>query len=194
MTRRSAGILVVAAALVLAGCAAAPAPSPEEPVSAASTPPATPDPTAARAACDPVRVTVPSLGIDEEIIAQGLDAKGQLNPEPKQTVWYTGSPRPGDDGVAVIAGHVQNVVPDVFWELDRVKPGDAIDVRCADGRVVALSVTRTKSVDKVALQSDATVWGPSPTPVVAIITCDRNSRVVARHHVNNFVVWAAPRN
>lgn len=140
-----------------------------------------------------MRVTVASLGIDEPVVAQGLDAKGQLNPTPKQTVWHTGSPRPGERGISVIAGHVQNIVPDVFWELDKARPGDAIVVGCADGRVVPLSVTRTKSVDKVALQSDATVWGASDVPVVVLITCDRNSRVVNRHRVNNFVVWTQPR-
>ncbi len=204
---RARGVRVVAAALVILGVVAAGLaliqpwrPTPEGPPTepAASAPATSPTAGATSATptpsgpCDPVRIEVASLGIAEPLIAQGLDSRGQLNPDPRQTVWYTGSPRPGDAGIAVIAGHVQNTTPDVFWELDRIKVGDPVVVTCADGRALPLRTVRTASVDKQQLTTDATVWGESATPSVVLITCDRNSRVVGRHHVNNFVVWTVP--
>lgn len=174
-----------------------PPPQAERPASLAAPTPATGGAASATPAvpagpCEPVRVEVAALGIAEPLVPQGLDSHGTLNPDPKQTVWYTGSVRPGEAGISVIAGHVQNTTPDVFWELDRIKVGDAVTITCADGRTLALRTERTASVDKQALTRDATVWGTSAAPVVVLITCDRSSRVVARHHVNNFVVWTVP--
>ena len=83
-------------------------------------------------------------------------------------------------------------MPDVFWDLDRVGVGAEVTVACADGTTRALRVTRKASVAKTALQTDASVWGASSTPVVVLITCDRNSPIRNRHRVNNVVVWTAP--
>lgn len=107
-------------------------------------------------------------------------------------MWYTGSALPGQDGISVIAGHVTYEGPDNFYNLVKVQAGGAVDVQCASGGPLKLRVQRTASVLKTVLQTDQTVWGTSPSPVVVLITCDPNSRVVNGHHLNNFIAWATP--
>lgn len=142
--------------------------------------------------CVPTRVDVPSVGINEPIRAMGLNAQGQIYPPAHTTMWYDRSPQPGTNGVAVIAGHVEYDGPDDFYELDRVAAGSPVTVSCSNGRVFHWRVSHKESVLKTALQTDQRVWGGSSTPVVALITCDRASKVVAGHHLNNYVVWVRP--
>lgn len=142
--------------------------------------------------CVPTRVDVPSVGISEPIVAMGTNSQGQIYPPPRTTMWYDKSPQPGANGVAVVAGHVTYDGPDDFYELDRVKNGASVTVRCSNGRVLSWKVSEKQSVLKTALQTDQRVWGGSSTPVVALITCDRTSKVVNGHHLNNYVVWVRP--
>lgn len=142
--------------------------------------------------CIPSRVDVPSVSISEPVVAMGTNSQGQIYPPKKTTMWYDKSPQPGTNGVSVIAGHVEYYGPDDFYNLDRVGIGSSVTIRCNNGRVLSWKVREKQSVLKTDLQTDQRVWGGSTTPVVALITCDRNSRVVNGHHLNNYVVWAVP--
>lgn len=53
----------------------------------------------------PVRVRIPDLGIDTQLIELGLTEDGALEVPADFSVggWYTGGPRPGENGPAVIA-------------------------------------------------------------------------------------------
>ncbi len=140
----------------------------------------------------PSKLDISSVGIDEPVAAMGLNSQGQIYPPKRTTMWYTGSARPGEDGIAVIAGHVTYDGPDTFYDLVDVHDGATVQLTCRSGKHLSLRVERTKSVRKTTLQTDQTVWGGSSTPVVVLITCDPASRVVNGHHLNNFVVWTAP--
>ena len=147
---------------------------------------------AGRAGCVPTALRIPSVGISEEVRALGLNAQGQIYPPRRTTMWYSGSALPGQDGISVIAGHITYDGPDNFYNLVKVTPGAAVDLQCPSGVPVTLRVVRTASVPKTVLQTDQSVWGSWPSPVVVLITCDPNSRVVGGHHLNNFVVWTRP--
>ncbi|MBO1768320.1 class F sortase [Allobranchiibius sp. GilTou38] len=125
--------------------------------------------------------------------ALGLNAQGQIYPPRRTTMWYSGSAQPGQNGIAVIAGHVTYDGPDNFYNLTKVAAAAPLRITCSSGRQIDAVVTRTASVPKTTLQTDQTVWGSSPSPVVVLITCDPASRVVKGHHLNNFVVWTVPR-
>ena len=142
--------------------------------------------------CVPTRVDVPSVGISEPIVAMGTNSQGQIYPPAKTTMWYNKSPQPGQNGVAVVAGHVTYDGPDDFYELDRVAMGASVVVTCSNGRSLRWKVTAKQSVVKTDLQTDQRVWGGSDSPVVALITCDRSSKMVANHYLNNYVVWVRP--
>lgn len=156
--------------------------------------PTSPEAARQTGSCTPSQVTVPSVSIDEPVAALGLDRLGQINPPPHTTMWYTGSPHPGSAGISVIAGHVTYDGPDNFYNLDRVPVGARVTVRCVDRAPLTLRVTHKESEQKTAVQRDARVWGQSSSPVVVLITCDRNSPMIGRHHTNNYVVWTVPVN
>ena len=140
----------------------------------------------------PVKLTIPSIDFDRKLTGMGLTDDGEISPPPGVTQWYNATVSPGQNGIAVIAGHVTYDGPDVFANLEKVKVGDQLSVGFADGSSKKFVVVREKSVDKQALRTDQSVWGSSSTPSLVLITCDAGSKLVGQHHLNNFVVWTKP--
>lgn len=146
----------------------------------------------AGAACIPKNLVVNSVGIDERVVPMGTNAQGQIYPPPHTTMWYDRSTQPGQAGISVIAGHVTYDGPDNFYNLRNVPVGAIVTVTCSSDKVVRLRVTHKESVLKTKLTTDQRVWGGSATPIVTLVTCDINSRMVNGHHLNNYVVWTKP--
>ncbi len=144
----------------------------------------------------PAWLSVPAIGIDESLIAMGLNAAGVIEPPQGQTIWYDQSPKPGSAGISVIAGHVQwSKTPDNFWRLSELANGSLFSVRYTDGTVIEFIVTASRSELKTDAQSDPAIWGESDTPVVVLVTCDKDlkrSPVINGHHTNNWFVFAKP--
>ena len=138
----------------------------------------------------PTRLVIPAISLDEPVVALGLNSEGQIVPPADTVQWYTGSPAPGDPGVAVVAGHVTNPDPDVFHRLPSLRVGDPVAVVDASGRRRTFRVYRTRQVDKETLTTDPSVWGHTDQRVLALITCDPESSVQAQHLTGNFVAWA----
>lgn len=141
---------------------------------------------------DLVSLSIPSVGIDDTLSPQGLNAQGELEPPPRNTIWYTGSPLPGKPGVSVIAGHDEWSGPSNFWNLDEVQKGALVYVKCK-GETQTWQVTSSYSKLKTDAQHDTSVWnldGKITSPELVVITCDKHSPVVNHHHLNNFVVHA----
>jgi hypothetical protein len=61
-------------------------------------------------AARPTWLSIPSLGIRTRLIHLGVNSDGTLQVPSSTAVagWYTGSPRPGTVGSAIIAGHVDS--------------------------------------------------------------------------------------
>src|SRR5438093_133592 len=71
-------------------------------------------------AARPTWLSIPSLGIRTRLIHLGVNHDGTLQVPSSTAVagWYTGSPRPGTVGSAVIAGHVDSRTgPGIFFWL-----------------------------------------------------------------------------
>lgn len=140
----------------------------------------------------PVHLSMPSVGFNRELTSLGVTSKGEINPPAGVTQWYNKTVRPGETGISVIAGHVMYDGPDVFYKLRDVSVGDVVTVTFADKTSKKFKVYAEDAVNKKDLQTDQRVWGGSDKPVLALITCDSASQVVGNHHVDNYVVWAAP--
>jgi len=85
--------------------------------------------------------------------------------------------------------------PDTFWRLADVPDGASFSIRYSDGTVLKFVVINRKSELKTDVQHDPAVWGASATPVVVLITCDRDpkrSHLVNHHYTNNWLVFARP--
>jgi len=143
---------------------------------------------------DPVRVSIPSIGVQSTLERLGTDAHGQLVPpaNPDQAGWYAGGVRPGDPGPAVIAGHVDSRTgPAVFTELGRLKRGAAVVVTDARGGVVRFTVDDVRSYPKTRFPT-AEVYGPTPDPQLRLITCGGDFDRASGHYVKNVIVFAVP--
>src|ERR1700677_5286768 len=78
---------------------------------------------APRPVAAPVSLTIPLIGVSTKLIRLGLASDGSLQVPPITDTavagWYTGSPRPGAIGSAIIVGHVDTVNgPAGFYRLD----------------------------------------------------------------------------
>ncbi|MGN6607709.1 MAG: sortase domain-containing protein, partial [Jatrophihabitans sp.] len=79
----------------------------------------------------PVRLRIPSIGVDATVMRLGRDASGAMQTPPEWQVpgWYADGPRPGQVGPAVIVGHVDSVGgPAVFFRLPELRIGDRVYV------------------------------------------------------------------
>ena len=171
---------------VAAGVAALPAPT--GPIVA---PPqsAAPKPVAA-----PVSLTIPLIGVRTNLMTLGLASDGELQVPLLSMAsvagWYTGSPRPGSIGSAIIVGHIDTTKgPAVFYRLNTLTSGDKIYVKRADGTLVEFRVTSVQTYLKDHFPTED-VYGPVPDPELRLITCGGVWDPATHHYLSNIVVYA----
>ncbi|MFN2557799.1 MAG: class F sortase [Nitriliruptorales bacterium] len=159
----------------------------EAPVSAAGLPAPAPGPVAA-----PERVRIPAIGVDGPLIPLGLNPDRTLAVPKKAKIagWYTGAPKPGEVGPAIVVGHVDlDGAAGVFQRLHQLRPGDQVEFRAQDTVTATYVVTHTERVAKEAFPT-AKVYGDTPGPELRLITCggvfDNNSG----HYRDNVIVYA----
>jgi hypothetical protein len=146
-----------------------------------------------RPVAKPVWVSIPAIGIKKtSLIHLGLTKSGALQVPKTTTVagWFTGGPRPGAVGSAVIAGHVDSKTgPGIFFWLRALKPGDKIYVGRADGTMAVFTVTRVHRYAKDKFPTDA-VYGAVPDPELRLITCGGIFDRSLGSYLSNVVVFA----
>ena len=167
------------------------------PTTEASAPPApTASPTAeAKAQPKPVKVTIPSLKVSSSLLELGLAEDGTIDvPKPgadyDKAAWFTGSPRPGAVGPAVIEGHVDGVHgPSVFYDLGKIDKGAKVHVERADGSTVIFVVDGVEAYPKDDFPVKK-VYGNTSGPELRLITCGGKFDKATGHYVDNTVVYA----
>ncbi len=168
---------------VAAGVAALPAPT--APIVAP------PQPTTAPVA-SPVSLTIPLIGVKTKLITLGLTTGGALQVPASASVagWYTGSPRPGAIGSAIIVGHIDSQsVPGVFFRLSELRRGNDVYIERADGTTAEFRVTSVQTYLKDRFPTQA-VYGPTPDAELRLITCGGAFDPATRHYLSNIVVYA----
>jgi hypothetical protein len=185
----------VAAALgaaALAGCGAAERAEPpvQRPAPAVERP-AAPGAPKLRAAT-PVRLAIPSLGVWTRLERLGLLRDGRLAPprDADRAGWWSGGPRPGRRGAAVIAGHIDSRTgPAVFARLGRLRRGDRIVVIDRAGRRHPFAVRGQESHPKDAFPTQR-VYGRTAGSTLRLITCSGAFDRGAGHYRSNLIVFA----
>ena len=173
------------------GLAADRAARPPVPVPSGPAAPA-PAPDLAAPAPAPVSLTIPSIGVHTRLIRLGTTAQGTLQVPRSAAVagWYTGSPRPGEIGSSVIAGHIDSYLgPGVFYRLSHLRPGERIYVRRADGSLGVFSVYAVREYPKDHFPTGK-VYGPAPDAELHIITCGGTFDYTTRSYLSNVVVYS----
>jgi hypothetical protein len=161
-----------------------------------STPPASPTsaPQKALPASEPISVSVPSAGIESDLLSLGLKPDGSVEVPPDgpgaPAGWYNGSPTPGELGPAVLLGHVNATDggPGVFANLRQLKAGDLIKVARQDGTTSVFTFDRADQYSKDAFPTQ-TVYGNTEGPELRLVTCDGYDPATGLFD-DNYVVFA----
>jgi sortase (surface protein transpeptidase) len=139
-------------------------------------------------------VSIPSIGANSSLVPLGLNADGTLQVPnvhtPKQAGWFEPGPEPGQNGPAVIVGHIDgDHIEGVFYKLQSVKVGDAVNVSLKDGRQLHFSVYKTELAPKNKFPADR-VFGFTPTPELRVITCGGSFDPAVHSYRDNTIVYA----
>lgn len=102
----------------------------------------------------PTILKIPSIGVNSTIEDALITPDGRMDvPAGSVNVaWFALGPHPGQVGSAVIGGHfgIENGVPFVFYNLDKLKVGDKIYIIDDTGDTLAFIVRSIKSFDRNA--------------------------------------------
>jgi hypothetical protein len=189
---------LLALALLITGCAAdpsepsaAPATSPPPAESAPGPREPDPEPVLPRGA-RPEAVAIPAIGVSSPLVRLGLQPDRRMEVPDDYSVagWYTGGPRPGDRGPAVIAGHVDSRRgPAVFYRLGELRKGDLIVVRYHGRAEARFRVERTERHPKRAFPT-ARVYGDTAGAALRLVTCGGSFDRASGHYRDNVIVFA----
>ena len=143
-------------------------------------------------------MTIPTLGVTSTLVEVGLDAADHLQvpptDHPEQAAWYSGSPRPGEPGPAILLGHVNGHVngrthDGVFHDIGQLKAGDRVEVRRADGVTVVFRVTAIRQFDKASVPWDE-IAGNTTDPEIRLVTCGGEWVGGDLGYADNLIVYA----
>ncbi|MCX5047991.1 MULTISPECIES: class F sortase [unclassified Streptomyces] len=135
-----------------------------EPLVAPALPPSPPD-----------RIRIPSIRVNAPLMGLALTRAGSLDvpPAAKKNLagWYEAGTTPGEQGTAIVAGHVDNADgPAVFYDLGALKKGSRIEVDRRDGSAALFSVDAVEVYDAEHFP-DEKVYGAADRPELRVITC-----------------------
>lgn len=160
------------------------------------TPGPTPTPSGQFPPGDPsplARLIIEKAKIDAPVVTKGVDANGVMESPDNawDTAWYDFTARPGFDGNAVFAGHVDyvKVGKAVFWYLKDLEPGDAVQIRLQDGTVYNYAVVSKNQYDAATAPVNDIV-GSTPKQTVTLITCSGTFNYTTRQYDKRLVVRA----
>ena len=152
-------------------------------------------PDAALPASLPVRVEVPSIGVDAALMELVTQANGEIETPPGDAGspggWYKYSPTPGQTGSAIILGHVNTNTSSegLFYRLHELTPGQAITVTRADGTAAVFTVDKIDVYPKASFPA-VEVYRNADRPEVRLITCAGYDPATGEF-LNNTVVYAS---
>jgi hypothetical protein len=123
----------------------------------------------------PDRIRIPSIRVDAPLVGLGLTKAGSLDAPPPARKnlagWYEAGTTPGENGTAIVAGHVDNADgPAVFFHLGALKKGSVIEVDRQDGGTALFSVDAVEVYDAKGFP-DQRVYGAARRPELRVITC-----------------------
>ena len=139
----------------------------------------------------PVQLEIPSIEMGAVVKPVGLTIDQELElPNFGETGWFRERPAPGEDGYAIILGHVDSRKGyDVFANLHKVKRGQDVRVRMSTGALVTFRVDEVTRQAKDDLP-ESRMWDPGGGPQIALITCGGKFNKKLRSYPDNVIVYA----
>lgn len=143
-------------------------------------------------AADPVGIRIPEVDVNAPIRALEIDGRGALIPPEEDEVagWWKAGPEPGENGPAVVAGHVDSHSgPAVFFRLSELRAGTEVFIDRADGTTAVFATYRVESHPKDAFPTEA-VYGPTPGSELRLITCGGRFDDAEGRYLANVITFA----
>jgi sortase (surface protein transpeptidase) len=153
---------------------------------------APPQPHSGKRVARPVTLIIPAIDVRTALEKLGRTAQGTLQVPDSSTIagWYTGSPRPGEIGSSIIAGHIDSTTgPGVFFRLRLLRPGNQVYVQRADGTLAVFRVTAERMYPKPDFPTEQ-VYGPVPDAELHLITCGGVFDSATGSYLSNVVIYA----
>jgi sortase family protein len=208
--KRAVGLIVLV--LLLAACGqslpsqAAARPAPPAPTPAGGTAMAVTEPTVrpleigppgprsayASQQSPPVRLRIPSIEVNSSLSRIGLNGDGTIEVphDFNQPGWYEKGPAPGDQGPAVILGHLDSYTgPAVFARLSQLQNGSEVRIERADGSQLRFVVDRVATFPSDTFPTDE-VYGATTQSALRLITCGGKFNVGRGRYSANVVAFA----
>lgn len=142
----------------------------------------------------PVRVEISDAHISVPIMQVGMASDGSVAVPPLRRAmtagWYSRGPSPGENGAAVIVGHVDSATgPGAFLRLHEAEDGDQIKVIRKDGSVAVFEVVDTQQASKKHFPANR-VLGSVHDPELRLITCAGQFNWSKHSYDDNLIVYA----
>ena len=142
----------------------------------------------------PVKLLIPSLKISAAVEALGVtqDYSLQAPAGISDVGWYRLGASPGSTGDAIISGHrgYPAGIPAVFNNINRLQPGDEVDVELANGSTVRFAVTRTFSTPYRTVPPG--FFATDGVALLTLVTCTGDFRNKDQTYSDRLVVQARP--
>ena len=143
---------------------------------------------------NPVRLSIPSIGIDtifEEPLGVHEDQSVEVPDSFDAVGWYQFGPTPGELGPAVVLGHVDSVAgPAVFYSLGQLTPGDTIAITREDGSIATFRVNGLNRYEQEGFPTEL-VYGDLDYAGLRLVTCSGIYDKGKARYSHNLVVYAS---
>ena len=143
----------------------------------------------------PVRLAVPARGVDTVVDPSGVGPDGQmaLPADVDRVGWYRFGPAPGDEGSAVLAGHVDDREQGLgaLAPLRDAAEGDEVVLTDAAGTETRWRIVSREVLQKQVLPLDRLFARQGP-PRLTLITCGGPFLAELGSYRDNVVVVAEP--
>lgn len=141
---------------------------------------------------EPKRLQIPSIEVDAAVESVGLTPKGAMDtPQDRYNVaWFNKGPRPGEQGSAVIDGHLdgENQTTAVFKDLNKVKVGDTITILDQDNKPLTFIVRKIKLFQ--ATDPTTEVFSNTNGHYLNLITCAGNWNTERQDYEERLVIFS----
>lgn len=141
----------------------------------------------------PVRIRVPSLGVDATVESVGRKADGTMKTPSRfdTTSWWNEGSRAGEPGNTVIAGHLNNALTTsgVFEHLDELVLGETIVLIDENGKEARYIVREMTVYETLKAPNDLIFSTKGPSRVV-LITCNGAWDKGKRSYDKRLVIFA----